>query len=226
MENNNYYVYQFLREDGSPYYIGKGKDLRAFITSNRTVPAPVNIENIQIISDNLSEKDAFELEILLISKYGRKDLGTGILRNLTNGGDGTSGRIATETHRMKMSQKKSGDLHHMYGKKHTEETKIKMRNSHKGKKCAPMSEDHRKKLSLAKTGSKMDDTTKMKISLANKGRKPWNTGKHLSDDHKQKLSVAGKCRILTEEHKRKIGEAQKGEKNHMFGKRGKRNPKI
>ena len=41
----------------------------------------------------MNEADAFQLEILLIYQYGRIDLGTGCLRNLTNGGDGVSGII-------------------------------------------------------------------------------------------------------------------------------------
>jgi hypothetical protein len=51
---------------------------------------------IQIIQDNLNENEAFNLECKLIAQYGRKDLGTGILRNMTDGGEGVSGRIDTQ----------------------------------------------------------------------------------------------------------------------------------
>ena len=83
--NNIYYVYQYLREDNTPYYIGKGKNRRAW-SKRHSVGVPDH-SRIQIIKDKLTEDEAFHLEIALISYYGRKDLGTGILRNSTNGGD-------------------------------------------------------------------------------------------------------------------------------------------
>ena len=82
---NIYYVYQYLREDNTPYYIGKGKNRRAW-SKNHCIAVP-DSSRIQIIKNNLTEDEAFQLEINLISQYGRKDLGTGILRNRTNGGD-------------------------------------------------------------------------------------------------------------------------------------------
>lgn len=87
-----YYVYQYLREDLTPYYIGKGSGGRMF-KSQRNIPKPKDKNFIQIVEDNLTEDQAFALEMQLIEKYGRKDLGTGILRNLTNGGDGASGKV-------------------------------------------------------------------------------------------------------------------------------------
>ena len=96
---NIYYVYQYLREDMTPYYIGKGKANRINETHNVILPIK---ERRVMIAENLSEQDAFDLEIELIAKYGRKDLGTGILRNQTDGGDGASGNIHSEESKQKM----------------------------------------------------------------------------------------------------------------------------
>jgi hypothetical protein len=88
---NNYYVYQYIREDGTPYYIGKGRNRRAWEThkrANGSEMRPNDKARIQILKENLSEQDAWDLEDTLILEYGRQDLGTGILANLTNGGAG------------------------------------------------------------------------------------------------------------------------------------------
>lgn len=90
---NTYYVYAYLREkDNTPYYIGKGKGNRAYNKQHGVKP-PKDRSKIVFYQISLLEKDAFNLEIAYIKLFGRKDIGTGILRNLTDGGDGSSGRI-------------------------------------------------------------------------------------------------------------------------------------
>jgi hypothetical protein len=96
-----FYVYAYLRskdsitgKKGTPYYIGKGCGNRAF-RKHKNIPLPKDKTNIIIISGNLSEDASFALEIEMISKYGRINDGTGILRNITCGGEGTSGRVTS-----------------------------------------------------------------------------------------------------------------------------------
>lgn len=113
-ENNpkGFYVYAYLREDDSPYYVGKGKGNRAWKKGLREVKPPNNDSHIQIKSHNLTEDAAFELEKKLISQYGRKDIGTGILRNKSDGGDGNSGYKWTE----QQKDKRRGENNPMYGR--------------------------------------------------------------------------------------------------------------
>jgi hypothetical protein len=100
---NNYYTYAYLREDGTPYYIGKGKGNR--ITSNqRSLNKPSNISKIIYLKQNLTENEAFKHEIYMIALFGRKDKGTGILRNCTDGGEGGSGIILSEETKRKISE--------------------------------------------------------------------------------------------------------------------------
>ena len=64
-----FYVYQYLRENGTPYYIGKGSGNRAWKKwSKKDVKPPKDASRIVIVEDNLSEDDAFRLECELISK--------------------------------------------------------------------------------------------------------------------------------------------------------------
>jgi hypothetical protein len=98
---NIYYTYAYLREDGTPYYIGKGKDNRAWSSHGKWTPVPPN-NRILILKKNLLEIEAFKHEKYMISIFGRKDLKTGILINMTNGGDGCSGYKHDQSHIEKM----------------------------------------------------------------------------------------------------------------------------
>ena len=87
-----YYTYAYLREDNSPYYIGMGKGIRIHKQHLRGCQdiRPPRDRRI-FLKVNLSHEEAIKHEIRMIALYGRKDNGTGILRNLTDGGEGSTG---------------------------------------------------------------------------------------------------------------------------------------
>lgn len=98
-----YYIYAYIREfnspiakAGTPYYIGKGKDKRAWSTDH-SVYLPKNKKNIVILEAGLTEIGALALERRLIKWWGRVDIQTGILRNKTDGGEGASNRKLYKT---------------------------------------------------------------------------------------------------------------------------------
>ena len=93
---NRFYTYAYLREDRTPYYIGKGKGNRAFIKNRKGAKSPKDITRIIFLKQNITEEEAFKHEKYMIDVFGRKDLGTGILHNRTDGGEGSSGAIRTE----------------------------------------------------------------------------------------------------------------------------------
>lgn len=99
-----HYVYAYLRNsDNTPYYIGKGKGRRAY-QGKHSVKIPNDKSKIVILESNLSDIGACALERRYIRWYGRKDLGTGILHNRTDGGEGQSGAVFSESHREKMKE--------------------------------------------------------------------------------------------------------------------------
>jgi hypothetical protein len=101
---NIYYVYAYLRKDGTPYYIGKGKNNRAFSKHHR-ISVPKDKSRIVFLETNLTNIGSLALERRYIKWYGRKDLGTGILRNLTDGGEGGE---PSELTKRKISSKNKG----------------------------------------------------------------------------------------------------------------------
>jgi len=103
MNGVNYYTYAYLREDKTPYYIGKGTENRIYSTQKR-VKQPKDKSRIIFLKQNLTEEEAFKHERYMIAVFGRKDLGTGILRNMTDGGEGSSNR-GTPEERSEISKK-------------------------------------------------------------------------------------------------------------------------
>jgi hypothetical protein len=148
---NRFYTYAYLREDRTPYYIGKGKGDRAYKRNRVGIQPPKDKSRIILLKQNLTEEEAFRHEIYMIDVFGRKDLGTGILINRTNGGDGVSGlihnrearermskshkgKIRSEKTRKRMSEAKKGENNYIYGKSHSEETKRKQSEAKRGEK--------------------------------------------------------------------------------------------
>ena len=95
---NRFYIYVHIRPDtGKPFYVGKGCGYRAWSRTSRN-PYWKNINaigdrKVEILFDNLTEDDAFQVEkdVILEYKYfGYK------LANLTEGGDGCSGLVLSE----------------------------------------------------------------------------------------------------------------------------------
>lgn len=143
-------VYQHRRLDTNEiFYIGIGKtEKRAYERDGRNTYWHRVVKKydyiVEIAITDVSWEIACEIEKDYIKHYGRKDLGLGPLVNMTDGGQGTFGIIHSDESRKKMckpkkiteksqqARKKHGELikgenNPMYGKKHSENAKEKMR---------------------------------------------------------------------------------------------------
>lgn len=146
-----FYVYAYLRKNGTPYYIGKGQEKRAFQRHLGFYP-PKDKSRILFLETNLTEIGAFALERRYIRWYGRKDLGTGILHNKTDGGEGPSGAVRSPETLKRMSEVQKGKTSWNTGitwKKNrtiNEESRQRMSQAQKGRIRGPMSAEHKQKI--------------------------------------------------------------------------------
>jgi hypothetical protein len=203
MPTGPYYVYILFRPNGVPCYVGKGKDNRWFKHEkranrihNRHLNAIVemaltNGEELPKIKirEGLSETEAFLLERIFIAAIGR-ELHGGPLVNLTDGGEGQSGRVCSDE-----TKQKIGDRHR--GRSHSDEWKAAI--------SAGLSSEETK-LSISATQKKRfeDPAERARAGAKNVGRK-----RSAETAEKQRLNNPGNTgHKHTEEALRKIREAR------------------
>ena len=171
-----------------PFYVGKGKNdlnrnqLNAHLSeakrntplnkcSNSHKTAKIrkilneNLEPIILkVEDNISEKEAFDLEIWLIWAIGRSDLKLGPLTNQTSGGDG--GSNPSEATRRKISETHKGKII-------SKETRLKLSIANKGKSSFFKGKTHSEESLLKMRGRVCSEETKEKMRESLK-RRPWS----------------------------------------------------
>jgi len=116
---NKFYIYMYLDLNNIPFYVGKGKGYRCYVSEHlqksrsnsflKNKIRKVSVDNIKIkfLHKNLAEKEAFKREKYWIKYYGRRDLKKGTLCNLTNGAS-LKGRTLSAKTKQKMSKAKKG----------------------------------------------------------------------------------------------------------------------
>jgi len=194
----HYYVYAYIRKlEGTPYYIGKGKGRRAYLR-HTGVTTPADKSKIIFLETNLTEIGSLALERRYIRWYGRKDLGTGILNNRTDGGEGVSGYVNPPARRLAISNANSGKGNGMSGRAHTAEAKKLISVARTGTK---ISDAHKEAVGAAHRGKSLSAEHKAKCSAKLSGKNNPNFGKKISEDQKAKFRAT-----LAEKKKSKLKE--------------------
>jgi hypothetical protein len=178
-----FYTYLYLREDGTPYYVGKGVRYRAFGQKTHRVKVPIDRSRI-LVQEHPSEEDAFFAEKFLIAYYGRKDLGTGRLLNMTDGGEGASGHVLSEEHKAKIGRAHTGQKRTEHARQHMREARLgvsygphsaahntKISEALKGRKGKPMSAEHKAMLLSLHLGKKRSLEVRANMRRAQQGKK-------------------------------------------------------
>lgn len=199
---SGYYVYALFRENGVPFYVGKGKGQR-WTAHERSARSGIwghkaaiirsmqarGLEVIKIkLHEGLIEAIAYEYEVALIEAIGRYPIGP--LVNLTTGGDGSPG---------------------LRGRKRSQETRAKMADAARGRRMSPesvaktaaanrgrkLSEAHRAKTSATLLGRKKSPEAIAKSVAARRGRKR-------TAESRAKMALAKIGRKQSPEHVAKI----------------------
>ncbi len=181
-----YIIYAYVNEDKKFYYIGRGRPGREKENHKKLKVPPK--DKILILHKNLSLNESIKYEKALIQFYGRKCDG-GILENKSIGGHTGSLGVPPWNKGLKCdyvsenNKKRKGELHPLYGKPRSEETKKKISEKNLGKK---MSQEQIEKLKNKLTGKLKTDSHKKNISEGKRGKKQ-------TEQHRKNNSIS-KCK--------------------------------
>lgn len=200
MKDAQFYVYMYLDQNNVPFYIGKGKDIRRYVSIHlNTSPnnflkrkilklGQMNIK-IHFLHKNLTEENAFYWERYWIKYIGRRITKEGPLCNITEGGEGSSGYKHTNETKRKIGLASAR-------RKRSKETRYKISEANKGKHAHLF-------------GRLVSEETRNKISKSNQGHISSLKGIPRSDEVRQKISIAQKGKIVSEETKQKMRKSHK-----------------
>lgn len=186
------YVYKLTHKETNHFYFGvrhankvpSTQDLGThYFTSSKYVKElGFNNFESEILAEFFNKEDAIDFEKSLIEMCWGQD---GILN------------------------KNIGGKYFSYGLNHTEETKLKMSKTRKGKPRPEFSEEWKQNMSKSRLGNKTGPRSKEYCDKLSKIKTGVKLGP-LTEEHKNKLSIAGKGRIKTEEECKRISEGKKG----------------
>ena len=225
MENNVFYVYVLRHPDGVPLSVGKGCGARAKRHLSRSHSQFVNriISKIRrdggdpvvdFVFETDDERAAHVREIELIGFYGRRNNGTGCLANLTDGGEGQSGRVCSDETRKKIGAK-SAD------RECTIETRAKISKAHKGRKHTSDAVEAYRIAAIARATpeyraaqaerTKVQWTPERKAKQSASMRARWDE-KSFRDNISEKNSIAAKLQWADADYREKwMASRYKGE---------------
>lgn len=183
--NRIFYVYLHLTPDTHEvFYAGKGHGTRAYTTTRnnfwKNIVKKHGGFNVDFLYTGLTEDEAFYLETATINRIGRRDLGTGPLINLTDGGKGSSGNKPSELSKEKIKKALTGKLK-------SEETKQKIQTALQGRVFTEEWKDRIR--NGVKNGEKHSAESRKKQGDAIRGKPRLDLrGKKLSEEERKKIS--------------------------------------